>query len=138
KFLDKELGRIEGIRPLRREPYMTRISWHGYGFRYEQGAFGGVPRDRFLQALNAEGVRAYGGYSHALYENPLFKERRFGRIAEFVKFPDYGSVRCPNSERLCREHVILDHAMLLGTSEDMRDIVNAVEKIRENAEELRA
>jgi dTDP-4-amino-4,6-dideoxygalactose transaminase len=137
KFLDERLSHIEGIRPLRREPYMTRISWHGYSFRYEEDAFGGVPRARFLQALNAEGVRAGGGYSHTLYKNPLFIERRFGRITEFVKFPDYRAVNCPNSERLCQEHVILDHAMLLGTLEDMRDIVSAVEKIRENVEELR-
>ncbi len=137
KFLDKELRNIDGIRPLRRESYMTRISWHGYSFRYEQDAFGGVSRDRFLQALNAEGVRAFEGYSHPLYKNPLFIERRFGRIAEIIKFPDYRSVYCPNSERLCQEHVILDHAMLLGTTEDMQDIVGAVEKIRENIEELR-
>jgi len=137
KFLDRQLSHIEGISPLRREPYMTRISWHGYSFRYDEGAFGDVPRDRFLQALNAEGVEAGGGYSHTLYKNPLFIERRFGRIAEFIKFPNYRAVHCPNSERLCREHVILDQAMLLGTAEDMCDIVSAVEKIRENVEELK-
>jgi len=136
KFLDEQLSQIEGIKPLRREPYMTRISWHGYSFLYDGDAFGGVPRDRFLQALNAEGVIAGGGYSHTLYKNPLFMERRFGRITKFLKFPDYREVYCPNSERLCQEHVILDHAMLLGTVEDMGDIVSAVGKIRENVEEL--
>jgi len=53
-FLSEQLSGIDGIKLLRREPYMTRISWHGYSFLYEQQAFGGVPRDKFLQALGAE------------------------------------------------------------------------------------
>jgi len=135
-FLSEQLSGIDGIKLLRREPYMTRISWHGYSFLYEQQAFGGVPRDKFLQALGAEGIPAGGGYSHPLYKNPLFTERRFGRIAAFVDFPDYRSAYCPNCERLCREKVGISQRCLLGTEEDMRDIVRAMEKLSEHLDEL--
>lgn len=136
KFLSEQLSGIDGIGLLRRESYMTRISWHGFGFLYDAEAFGGVPRSKFLATLNAEGIPAGGGYSHPLYKNPLFTERRFGRIAEFVDFPDYRAVHCPNCERLCRECVSIDQRCLLGTIDDMCDIVRAMEKIRENLDEL--
>ena len=135
-FLDEQLRDIPGILPLRREPYMTRISWHGYGFLYDEEAFGGVPRDRFMEALRAEGIPAGGGYSHPLYRNPLFTERRLGRIAEVVEFPDYRAVELPNCERLCREKVAISQQCLLADSEDMRDVVRAIEKLREHADEL--
>ena len=137
KFLDEQFKDVEGLTPLRREPYMTRISWHSYILDYDEKAFGGVPRDRFLRAFGAEGIPAGGGYSHPLYANPLFTERRFGRIAELVDFPDYQAVHLPNCERLCRERVSIGQACLLGTTDDMRDIVRAAEKIRENVDELR-
>jgi dTDP-4-amino-4,6-dideoxygalactose transaminase len=136
-FLDQQFGQIEGLTPLRREPYMTRISWHSYILGYEQESFEGLPRDSFLQALSAEGIPAGGGYAHPLYRNPLFTEARFGRIKQLVEFPDYNEVCCPNCERLCRERVSIPQACLLGTQDDMRDIVRAVEKIRENLDELR-
>ena len=137
RFLDEQFKKIDGLTPLRREPYMTRISWHSYILGYEEDAWDGVPRDKFLQALGAEGMAVSGGYTHPLYKNPLFTEARFGRIKEFVEFPDYNEVSCPNCERLCHERVSVAQQCLLGTREDMRDIVRAVEKIRENLDELR-
>ncbi len=137
KWLDEQLREIPGINPLRREPYMTRISWHGYGLLYDGEAFGGAPRDRFMEALRAEGVPAGGGYSHPLYRNPVFAESRFGRIAEVVDFPDYRAVECPNAERLCREKVSIGQTCLLAQREDMHDIVRAIEKLREHVDELR-
>jgi len=115
---------------------MTRISWHSFSFLYDAQAFSGVSRDKFLAALNAEGIPAGGGYSHPLYKNPLFAEARFGRIAEFVDFPDYRAAHCPNCERLCHENVSIRQICLLGTLEDMRDIARAVEKIKGNVDEL--
>jgi dTDP-4-amino-4,6-dideoxygalactose transaminase len=137
KWLDERLKEMPGINPLRREPYMTRIAWHGYGLLYDQEGFGGVPRDRFMEALRAEGIPVSGGYSHPLYRNPVFAESRFGRIAEVVDFPDYRVIECANSERLCREKMAVGQTCLLAEPEDMHDIVRAIEKLREHVEELR-
>ena len=137
RVLSEELKGIDGIRLLRREPYMTRISWHTFGVLYDAEGFGGTPRDRFMAALRAEGIPSSGGYTHPLYKNPLFMERRFGRIGSLVDFPDYGALHLPNCERLCRERVAFPQTCLLGTTDDVRDIAAAVRKLRENVEELR-
>ena len=136
-FLCEQLKGIDGIRLLRREPYMTRISWHSFIVMYESEALDGLPRSRFTDALGAEGIPTSGGYSHPLYKNPLFTERRFGRLAEHVSFPDYRGVHLPNCERLCQDRVSFPQACLLGTKDDMRDIAHAVAKVAQNADELR-
>jgi dTDP-4-amino-4,6-dideoxygalactose transaminase len=137
RYLSEQLSGIEGVNLLRREPYMTRISWHSFSFNYVADEFGGVTRDKFLAALRAEGIPADGGYSHPLYKNPLFTEARFGRIKDYIKFPDYRAINCTNSERLCRDRVSISQRCLLGTQDDMLDIARAIEKIKENVDELR-
>jgi len=136
-FLDEQFAQIAGLRCLRREPYMTRISRHGYNLLYHPEAYDGLPRDRFLQALNAEGIPASAGYAHPLYANPVFAEARFGRIKQFVEFPDYAAVSCPNAERICRERIGLSQVCLLADRDEVRDILRAVEKIIANLDELR-
>ena len=136
KLLCGLLAGMDGLALERREPYMTRISWHSFICRYDEAAFAGVPRDRFAAALRAEGIPTTTGYSHPLYRNPLFTERRFGRIADLVDFPDYAALDLRNCERLCRERVSFPQYCLLGTEEDMRDIARAVEKVGACAGEL--
>ncbi|MCC6446688.1 MAG: DegT/DnrJ/EryC1/StrS family aminotransferase [Armatimonadetes bacterium] len=137
-FLNAHLGAIPGLTPLRREPYMTRISWHAYSLIYDAERMGGVVRERWMEAMAAEGVPFWSGYPHPLYRNPLFRDRAFGRILDYIDFPDYREVECPVSEALCRsDYVLMGHPTLLGTEEDMRDIVRAAEKVAQHAGELR-
>jgi hypothetical protein len=47
---------------------------------------------------------------------------------------DYDKVECPVTERACREECVwLYQAWLLGGKQEIDDIVNAVEKIKEAA-----
>src|SRR5262249_48868705 len=71
------LGGISGIAPLRADPRVTRHSYHICMFRYSEEGFEGLPRDRFLEALAAEGIPGIGGYSHPLYRNPMFLDKDF-------------------------------------------------------------
>jgi len=45
------------------------------------------------------------------------------------------NVKCPVAEK--RNVIRLDHRIFLGSKEDMGDIVTAIIKIKENADELR-
>lgn len=140
------LSQVAGIATLRVDPRVTRHAHHICLFRYSQESFGGVPRPAFLRALAAEGIPSMGGYSHPLYRNPMFVNKDFyargcpltcgGPYNQDVDFAKY-AVLCPVAERACaREAVWLEHRLLLGTPEDVDDIANAVEKIREHATEL--
>ena len=85
-----------------------------------------VPQAR--AAANAEGWPVSAVYPLPLYEQPLFR-----------KLGGYEGVRCPVAEDLCRRSgTWTTHEKLLGTEEDMGDIVQIAEKIKANAAALRA
>lgn len=138
RCLDRQLGDIEGIRPLCSDPRQTRHSRHLYIFRYDEAAFG-LPRARFLELLEAEGVPASGGYPVGLHQQPLFsgkglREQLPGPAMPHLRARDGGAVRCPVTERACASEAIwLPHNLLLAEKRDMDDIVRAVRKIRDCA-----
>jgi dTDP-4-amino-4,6-dideoxygalactose transaminase len=141
--LMKRFDEIEGIGYQAFSDGAERSAWHLFIGTYDAEAFEGVPRDRFLAALSAEGVPCSGGY------NPLYREGLFRDGWDPESCPwactyykgtvDYNSVSCPNCEELCEERGFwLFQSMLLGTEEDMDDIADAVVKVKENVGELRS
>src|SRR5690606_10816053 len=90
-----------GIMPLGIESDATRIAFHLFVFRYNPEAFGNMPRQDFIAALDAEGIPCFGGYTHPLYRNPMFLNKDFWKggfpcvppFAEPVNFADYAD-RC--------------------------------------------
>ncbi len=140
-YLDRELSKIDGIYPLVRGEDVTRHAYHLYIFRMDPEAFGGASKDAVADALKAEGIPASPGYSRPLYEEPY--------LDYFQKCPlscpyhgepvDYSGLKLPVTERACyREGLWLRQYELLGSRKDMEDIVQAVQKVRDNADELTA
>jgi len=101
--------------------------------RYDASQWDGVPRDRFVEALVAEGLPAMTGYAFPNFENPAFQN---------IEGPiDYRSFaeRCPNSMRACREEAVwLMHSPFLGGRKFVDAMAAAVFKVRDNLAELRA
>lgn len=120
------LAEVGGIVPQARDPRATRHGFHLFVARYDRSQFGGVSRDLFVRALNAEGIPASIGY------RPLYKEVLFT-----AQGGEYLNVSCPITESLADDGVWISQTVLLGTRDDIDDVVNAVVKIKENCEELR-
>lgn len=139
-YLNGRLAEIPGIRPMTRGLGEDRHSYHLYPFRYDAAAFGGVPRVRFLAALAAEGVPCAPGYTVPLYRQSFFLNKAFGPYTAWRQARpdlDYAAMVCPVCERLSTETGCwLSQTLLLGTREDMDDIVRAVAKVQEYASEL--
>ncbi|MBI3923118.1 MAG: DegT/DnrJ/EryC1/StrS family aminotransferase [Armatimonadetes bacterium] len=142
-FLEERLKQFPCFRVLRTDPWVTRSSVHVYMIRYNEAAMEGVSRDKFLQALNAEGIPAWSGYPHPLYRNPVFTEMNFGRTGHpftcslYGRSVDYSKCDCPGTEQFCGDAVWLYQSMFLADQEDMLDIARAVEKVWENRATLR-
>lgn len=136
KYLNEQLSMIPGIEVPVRDKRVTRRSYHLYMFRYLSSEFGGVPRDKFIQALEAEGIPSSFGYLTPVYGNQCFQELKC--IPGQKSLPvSYNSVCCPVAERLCKEEMVwLTHNMLLGNRDDMQTIVNAIQKIYENQKDI--
>ena len=145
-LLDNLLGEIRGIRPTLQLPSTTRSSHHLYMFRYDPAAFAGLPKARFVAALQAEGIGgAFGGYPAPLYQNPLFVNKNFmggawtvdawehGRALDYTRF----AALCPNAERACASEAIwIPQTYLLAGEQDMHDIAAAICKIQRSADTM--
>jgi dTDP-4-amino-4,6-dideoxygalactose transaminase len=127
-ILNAALGKLEG---LTLQPGDDRIStrvYHLYCLRIDEEKFG-CSRDRVVQAALAEGLPCGGGYPEPLYKQPVFLHQR-GDV-------DYASVKCSVTEDLCyRSGMWFQHQILLGSEDDMHDIVAIFTKIKENARAL--
>ena len=140
-YLNELLNGIDGVVPLRHDPYVTRNAYHIYTFRYQQDAFDGLPRERFAEALMAEGVPVSTGYKRDCRDQPLFLEPEVDLQdvwpREGAVDVDYASMRCPNSEWLCREETMwMGQSVLLADRSAMESIAEAIEKVSVNRAEL--
>lgn len=139
--LDRALAGIPGIHLQPGEPRMTRRSYHMYIFRVEEPALG-LSRDRFLEALSAEGVPASKGWYQPLYRNGVFQNAHQGPAHGITaplagKGVDYTRVHCPVCEQVCRDAVWIAHPALLAGESQVRLIADAVAKVVEHAAALR-
>lgn len=130
RWLAERLSRIAGVHPQVRPADCTRHSYHLFLMRLDADAFG-APREAVLEALRAEGIPISSGYALPLYRQPLFLNRAFGPyLPQARERLDYGKVQCPNCELICGEQgAWLEQSVLLGSTDDMQDIVNAFEKV---------
>ncbi|HEV8482285.1 MAG TPA: hypothetical protein VGV87_01895, partial [Blastocatellia bacterium] len=134
------LSRIPGISLLRKDERLTTQAIYQFVFKYDPEGFGGASRDRFVAALEAEGIPADGLFYEPIYRSALFNvdPRDFpvlsGRGTEDLP---WAKTHCPVAERAAYlESVWLPHQLLLGSPEESDQIVEAVEKIQSNVDEL--
>lgn len=137
QYLAAQLSRRPGLLPQKRIAGCDRHSYHLFMMRIDRRKFG-APRAAVLQALQAEGIPCSGGYAISLNQQPLFRRKAFGPYLPDVRSRlNYAKVRCPNSDRLCREEAIwFEQSLFLGTRADMDDIARAFEKVEANRDAL--
>ncbi|HVX45977.1 MAG TPA: DegT/DnrJ/EryC1/StrS family aminotransferase [Mycobacteriales bacterium] len=139
-ILDRELAAVEGLIPMGRAAGTTHHAYHLYQLRYDAAGFGGVTKERFLEAMAAEGIPCSAGYGVPLDRQPVFAKHAFDVRATGYDpaYPPtkYGALDLPATEALCREAVWIPQNVLLGEDSDMADIVAAATKVRATAAQL--
>jgi len=137
-YLTQKLRAIAGVEPMKDDPRVTSNSMHIYIWRYKKAHFNDVPKDKFIKAMQAEIKQTSSGYSIPLYMQPVFRNKAFGPRGRKIEFSiDYSKYKLPESEKACFEECIwFNQNMLMGTQQDMDDIVEAIVKVKENAKEL--
>jgi dTDP-4-amino-4,6-dideoxygalactose transaminase len=145
EWLAAELERIGGLRPLKRDPRITKRGYYFFVMRYDKEQFRRVPRARFLEAMGAEGMTMlFEAYERPLYHNRAYQREGRGntgpvRAPSLNPGPDYDNLRLPVAERFCyEEQVVITHNWLLADRRELQKIVDAAAKVKENAEELLA
>ena len=142
EYLNEHLSKIPGIiTPVVRGD--VRHGYYLYGVRYDEKKTS-APRDRFVDALNAEGIPVIKGYTEPLYFAPLYQQRiAFGSHGFPFSYEGYkGKVSydrgiCPVAERMWDKELMVTNVCRAGvTQQDLMDVVLAFEKVASNAKDL--
>jgi len=124
-WLADQLRGTEGLEPLKADDRITQRGYYFFIIRYNPKAWGGIHRDVFLKALQAEGIPAGSAYGVPVYKYPTY--------ANTV----HRDMPCPNSERACAEEQVALPNQALMDKGNVEKIVEACAKIRSNIDELR-
>jgi len=134
-YLTTKINEINGLNHTKND--FVKHVYYAYGIHYDEKKIG-IPRGKFCEALNAEGIPMWGGYVKPLYLNPLYLERRAYAFKHYKGKAVYQKGICPVAESLYENELIV--TMICrppAVKEDMDDIVNAIKKIIENKDELK-
>lgn len=139
EYFAQELEKIGGIRALKREPRITKRGYYFYLLRYDASKWNGVPRNKFMEALRAEGASCGTAHNDPVYWNPAFKNiRKYCPFtcSHYGKEVDYSKVYCPEAERIYKTEVVAMGKDFLMEKENVNKILEAIHKLRENTDEL--
>ena len=133
--LGSRLKEIGGLTPLPKDERITRRGYYYYLLHYDPQAFKQLPRERFLEAVRAEGVAQMGhAYGKVIHRYPLFQDMQVP--PKYCK-AQYRKAAYPNAERVMAEELVsLHHVALLADNETLDRIAEAVGRVKENVDEL--
>jgi dTDP-4-amino-4,6-dideoxygalactose transaminase len=138
------LSEIPGLIPPAIPEDVRRVYYGQARLRYDAAEFGGLPVDRFVEALRAEGARVSGGtqlrHRGGLHTQPLFLERAHWAFqhpanAESVARARYGVGALPVTDNPPRDRISLPN-FPRPTPELLEQHVDAFHKVARNAARL--
>jgi len=132
--LTKFINSVEGLKHTKYD--FVKHVYYVYAFSYDEKIIG-ISREKFCEAMNAEGIPTYGGYVKPLYLNPLYLEKRAFAFKHYNGNVKYEKGICPTVEYLHDKGLIFFPVCRPPAKiEDMNDIITAIKKILENKNEL--
>ena len=145
-YLNEKLSVFPGLKPVKLHNGATEASYYIYSMVYNPEGLGGLSRDRFIEAMNAEGVPVSFGYpKDPIYAQPMLREvfksdiyKKFYSedVLDFEKYKQRN--HCPALMKTFDTALWIWHGgLMLGTKSDMDDIVNAVDKVHNNVAKLK-
>jgi len=139
KYFEDGLREIEGVSPIERADWVTRWNFYFYHFKFHSEQFGGISKQKFQEALGAECLSTGTGHLAPIQKNPLFTERNWGPACfGDNEAPDYAKMATPVCQRIYDEEgCVLTHRLFLGGTDDMDLMLEAIQKVRDNVDELR-
>lgn len=142
RHLEQLLSGIKGVRPTKKYDGQTRRAYYEYQLIYEKEYFNGLPKEKFRQAMRAEGIVFGNGIDSSLHRDPFIDTylnmRAFQKLYSKERLDRYRKENvCPVNEKIGKETGLsLGQRVFLGSEKDMEDIVEAVVKIQKNSSRL--
>ena len=142
-YLNSALAGIPGITPQPIQDLDDRHVYYFYLMDYQAHA-AGLPRERFVEAVRAEGVELRQAYLRPIYWEPMYQQKKafnkgqFPFVSEFHdSVPNYDVGLCPVTEAAFATDLIFGNFCRWPLTEAHVDqVVAAFHKVLEHKEEL--
>ena len=142
-YLTARLKSCPGLVPQKLYEGTDSGSFYLYTMGYRKEHFNNVDRSVFLKAIQAEGINLSPYISNGLHKEPwvdhILGLDVYQKMYSPSRLKQYKEeLVCPVCDRVCSDEMVMLWASgpLLGTKEDMDDIVNAIMKVYENKDQL--
>jgi perosamine synthetase len=141
-YLNSRLKDFPGLVPQKLYEGTESGSYYLYMTTYKKEHFDNAPRSKFLKALEAEGVSLSAYLPNGLHREPwpdhILNLKVYQKMYSSERLKQYrDELSCPNCDKAIDEiAMIWASGPLLGSEEDMDDIINAVMKVHENRDKL--
>ena len=140
RLLDGELSKIPGLTPQKLDARCTRNGQYAYIFHVDRKQFTGISTERFIEAMNAEGIPNQASYP-PLHELQIFRNGEYRKCLSGTQAKEehaFLKQSFPHTQRAAWEAVWIPQPALLADGEDIHEIVKAFRKIQQCAKELAA
>jgi dTDP-4-amino-4,6-dideoxygalactose transaminase len=139
-YLSTEMKRIPGFMVQENYPESTRQNHYCFGVRCDPDHFKGLPPQKAVSALQAEGIMAGAGYS-PINKEPFLERslnsRGFRAAFSAERLDKYlRENHLPQNDQLCATAFYLEQNVLLGEKSDVNDVLEAFDKVQKNASVL--
>lgn len=123
-ILNESLKDLDLISLAHVDERVTQHSHYLYLIRLNLEKSRGLAKEKFVEALTAEGVPCSAGYPQPLYKNQVFKEGN-----HIVN-------DCREAERMCNDTFWLSHEVMLSTPEQTSNAAVAIVKVANSIDAL--
>jgi dTDP-4-amino-4,6-dideoxygalactose transaminase len=142
-YLTAKLKACSGLVPQKLYEGTESGSFYLYTMGYRKEHFNNIDRSVFLKAIAAEGINLSPYISNGLHKEPwvdhILGLKEYQKMYSPARLKQYKEeLSCPVCDKICSEEMVMLWASgpLLGTKDDMDDIINAVMKVYENKDQL--
>lgn len=129
KYLDKCLGQISGLEPIKPYAKNTMRSYYHYNIRFKPEIYKELNVNLFCKIIESELHTWVHPTYPPLNDHPLYAPQKHHKYLGKIKDPN--SYALPVATKEHQTTILLHHSVLLGSQDDMDDIVASFQKIHE-------
>jgi len=144
-YLTSKLKACPGLIPQKLYEGTDSGSFYLYTMGYRKEHFNNIDRGVFLKAVAAEGINLSPYIANGLHKEPwvdhILNLKVYQKMYSPARLQQYKEeLLCPVCDKICSEEMVMLWASgpLLGTKEDMDDIIHAIMKVYENKDQLKS
>jgi perosamine synthetase len=145
RYLSEKLKGFKGLVPQKQYAGTESGGYYHYAMSYHKQQFHNASRSQFLKAIGAEGVRLSPYIARGLHGEPwvdhILGLKEYQQMYSPARLQQYRQeLNCPNCDAVVNEEMVILSGVnsLLGTRQDMDDVINAILKVYDNRDKLRS